>query len=282
MQKFCIFLAKLFRWVVFEIKMKRIIYILFACLVLTACQKNPTLRSTEDSTAQLDSISDLNSSSDIYSDIYRDGYSFHLENSCYTIKEDQVTREMWEEAYTHRLEFNYYRDTTDCWDLDAKVAAFRTLSEFGKESYVWEDLGLCNIGHISATDEYIVDIWHENEMEAVFVKDGVADSCIIAGSDYSAYGTNRIYVGCHGFDCDNHVWLYFYQTTDKPYHQTKFLCEYRKGDLDFGYHSIEDIDDTEWYSKYPMVWYKDRLYYRAIHYTGDNHPEYYRLQILRK
>ena len=263
--------------------MKRIFYILFACLVLTTCQKNPALRSADDSTAQLDSITNVNASSDIYSDIYRDGYSYHLKKSSYTIKEEQVTREMWEEAYNHRFEYNYYRDTTDWWNnKNAKVAAFRTLSENGKESYAWDDLVIDNIGHIIATDEYIVDIAYANDMNAVFVKDGVADSCIIAGSVYSAYGTNRIYVGCQGFDCDNHVWLYFYQTTDEPYHQTKFLCEYRKGDLDFGYYPIEDVDEAEWYSKNPMVWYKDRLYYRAIHYTGDNHPEYFRLQILCK
>ena len=263
--------------------MKLLFYISLACLVLTACQKNTTLCSNKDSSAQPDSITNVQSSSDIRSDIYQDGYSYQIRDSHYTIKEEQITREMWEDAYNHRFEYNYYRDTADSWTYtDAKLAAFRTLIEEGKEWYVWEDLILYNIGHIVATDEYIVDIAHDNSMEAVFVKGSKADSCIIAGSNYSAYGTNRIYVGCTGFDCDNHVWLYFYQTTDKPYHQTKFLCEYKKGELDFEYHPIDDIDIEEWYSKSPMLWYKDMLYFRAIHHTGDNHSEYYRLQIHHK
>ena len=120
--------------------MKLLFYISLACLVLTACQKNTTLCSNKDSSARPDSITNVQSSSDIRSAIYQDGYSYQIRDSHYTIKEEQITREMWEDAYNHRFEYNYYRDTADSWtNTDAKVAAFRTLSEEGKEAYLSKD-----------------------------------------------------------------------------------------------------------------------------------------------
>lgn len=240
--------------------MKRLLYMSIACLLFVACNNRTTKP---------------NSESQIYVvDTYRDGYSYHIEDSCYTILEEQVTQEMWEEAYNHRFEYNYYRDTTDWWkNKNAEVAAFRMLSDSGKEMYVWGDLGLLNIGCFNTTEEYIVDIWWANEMKAVFVKNGVADSCIIAGSNYGTYGTNRIFVGCKGFDCDNCVWLYFYQTTDEPYHHTQFMCKYKNVSANF-----EATDVEEWYSKNPMVWYKDKLYYRAISWKTYQ-PVYYSLHL---
>ena len=257
--------------------MKKVFLTIALATALVSCNKAKLCgnsKSAEDGEATIENNDMI--------DIYRDDYSFCLKDSCYTVVEEPVTREMWEEAHNHRLEYNFYRDTTDFYNnKSAEVAAFRTLSNEGQSSYVWTDLWLCNIGRFTATEEDIVDIWYANEMNAVFVKDGVADSCIICGSHYSAYGTNRIYVGCQGFDCDNFVWLFFYQTIDKPYHQTKFLCEYRNESVTFEHSSVDRFDQEKWYSKNPMIWYKDMLYYRAMD-SYDYQPKYYRLQLHHK
>ena len=212
---------------------------------------------------------------------YRYGYSRIHDTLC-TVLEEKVTQAEWEEAYAYRQKYNYFRDTTDTVrNSHAKEAAIRTLSQEGFASYhVWGDISFKNISHFTETDEDIVDIWHENDMEAVFVSHNKADSCIIAGGDYGIYGKNRIYVGCAGFDCDNHVWLFFYQTFDEPYHHTFFLCEYRNGaTFDRPYETQEELD--QWYLDNPMVWYKGALYFRAFEYYEWT-PIYYKLRLSYK
>ena len=60
----------------------------------------------------------------------------------YDVVAEPITKEVFEEAYSHRLEYNLVRDTSSLdWFTKKKieVAIFRTLDDDEKESYVWEE-----------------------------------------------------------------------------------------------------------------------------------------------
>ncbi len=218
-------------------------------------------------------------SSDHY---FTSGYDYHFSDSCYHAVAEKVSRKAWGKAFDHRTNYNYYRDTTD-YKLNASTrsAVFHAMSDAGKEAFaVWNDLVLANTGFFAETDEAIVDIWYANDMEVVFLKNGIMDSCIIAGSDYGVYGKNRIYVGCEGFDCDNHVHLYFYRIADEPHHHTQFLCSY----VNPASFEMFGEGQEDWYrinreQGGAMMWYKDDLYFRA---WDGKEVVYYRVRLVKK
>lgn len=218
---------------------------------------------------------------------FNPGYGYHFADSCYRAVAEKVSRRDWEKAFAHRMEYNYYRDTSDSFQNSlAKLSVFRAMDDASKEEVtIWGEPGFENVGQFQETGEAIVDIWHPIEMEAVFVKNGIMDSCIIAGSDYGVYGKNRIYVGCEGFDCDNYVHLYFYRIADKPYHHTQFLCDY-SNTATFERWTTSDSESEEWDNinraqNGAMMWYKDALYFRA----WDRDLEeivYYRVKLVER
>lgn len=214
------------------------------------------------------------------------GYDYHFADSCYRAVAEKVSRRDWEKAFAHRIEYNYYRDTSDFYqNAQAKLSVFRAMNDESKEALaIWNDIALVNVGLFQETKESIVDIWYAIQMETVFVKNGVMDSCIIAGNDYGVYGKNRIYVGCEGFDCDNYVHLYFYRIADEPYHHTQFLCDY-SNHATFE-RTVSDSESEAWNNINrtqggAMMWYKDDLYFRAWDRDkGD--IVYYRVRLVEK
>lgn len=217
-------------------------------------------------------------------EVFSPGYDYHFADSCYRAVAEKVSRRDWEKAFAHRIEYNYYRDTSDFYqNAQAKLSVFRAMNDESKEALaIWNDIALVNVGQFQETKESIVDIWYANQMETVFVKNGVMDSCIIAGNDYGVYGKNRIYVGCEGFDCDNYVHLYFYRIADEPYHHTQFLCDY-SNHATFE-RTVSDSESEAWNNINrtqggAMMWYKDDLYFRA---WDGKEVVYYRVRLVGK
>lgn len=193
----------------------------------------------------------------------------------YVVKDEVVTEQEWKTASGHRVEYNCHRDTSD-WNKnkEAEVAVFRTLEDWEKEAYVWTDLVLTNIGTFVERDETIVDIWYANDMMAVFVADGVADTCRIAGSLAGTYSKTGLFVGGENFDCDGYVHLFFYQhVADTTHCHIRLIGEYKfdKATL------IEDPKDN------PLLWYGNCLYWKGYERAGDKWGYvYHKLTINKK
>ncbi len=180
--------------------------------------------------------------------------------NAFSVKDEVITEQEWTNAVQHRDEYNCRRDTMD-WSRRkvAEVAVFKTLDDEDKTAYVWTDLWLTNIGMFVERNETIVEIWHVNEMEAVFVENGVADTCRIAGSDFGVYSKDGIFVGCKGFDCDNHVHLFFYQHVDASAQcHIRLLGEYTSCSA-----YLQNYNDEN-----ALAWYKGSLYWTGL----DRHP----------
>ena len=193
---------------------------------------------------------------------FKPGRSYGTTRPTYHAIAETINGEEWHNAYAHRAEYNYYRDTNFRGKQATMLAVIHEMNDSGKATLKWNDLYLANTGFIKETGEAIVDIWYFNQMEAVFVKDSKMDSTLLAGSEYSTYGKNRIYVGSESFDCDGHVSLYFYRTTDNPHHHTQFLCHYANHD-DFYIPCESEAEYDNWYSKDFLFWYKNYLYLRT-------------------
>lgn len=193
----------------------------------------------------------------------------------FSVKDEVITEQEWTNAVQHRAEYNCHRDTMD-WHRRkrAEVAVFETLRDEDKTAYVCTDLWLTNIGMFVERDETIVEIWHANDMEAVFVGNGVADTCRIAGSDFGVYSKDGIFVGCEGFDCDNHVHLYFYQHVDvsAPCH-IRWLGEYTCSSY------LQNYNDEN-----ALAWYKGCLYWTGFdrYPSGEDARTFHKLSFLPK
>ena len=106
----------------------------------------------------------------------------------YTVSDDTVTRQEWEMAASHRDEYNCHLDTTDWFrNKEAAEAVLRTFDDWEKEAYVWTDLSLTNIGTFQERGETIVGISYIHYMDAVFVENGIADTCRISGAICGTY-----------------------------------------------------------------------------------------------
>lgn len=191
----------------------------------------------------------------------------------YMVKDEAVPEQEWRMAASHRAEYNCRRDTSDWFkNKEAEVAVFRTLEDWEKEAYVWTDFGLTNIGTFSERNETIVDIWYANDMMAVFVDNGVADTCRIAGSLCGTYSKDGIYVGAELFDCDGYVHLFFYQHVESAVQcHIRLLGEYKC------YEAVitEDPHDN------PLLWYRGCLYWKGYggRVAGEGNYVYHKLTI---
>ena len=68
------------------------------------------------------------------------------------------------------------------------------------------------IWHYPATGQYRIDIWAPLTTESFMIsEDGVIDTTFMQSDRNSAYGTNGIFVGQTGHDCDYHGSLWFYR-----------------------------------------------------------------------
>ena len=177
------------------------------------------------------------------------------------VVDKEVSEQEWNEALSHKVEYNYLRDTNidELDKIAASVAVFRTLDEGYKEAYVWTDLSFDNIGLYHETNEHFVEIYYANEVWGTFVVNEVSDTSFMAGSDFGVYGKNGIFVGSPGFDCDPIVWLYFY-ARDSEKKQTHLLYEYRNRDY-YLCHYGDEISE--------LVWYKDALYWKGYSRLTD-------------
>ena len=180
----------------------------------------------------------------------------------YTVTDETITREEWQMAASHRDEYNCHLDTTN-WskNKEAEVAVFRTLEDWEKEAYVWTDLSLTNIGTFIERGETIVEIVYMHNVEAVFVENGIADTCHIAGAICGTYSKDGVYVGAEGFDCDGCVVLYFYRHVEnsEPCHiqfMGKYIC-----------HTANPIEGDP--QDNPLLWYGDSLYWKSYNRYGD-------------
>ncbi len=180
--------------------------------------------------------------------------------NAFSVKDEVITEQEWTNAVQHRDEYNCCRDTMDWYRRKAaEVAVFKTLDDEDKTAYVWTDLWLTNIGMFVERNETIVEIWHANDMEAVFVENGVADTCRIAGSDFGVYSKDGIFVGCKGFDCDNHVHLFFYQHVNASAQcHIRLLGEYTSCSA-----YLQNYNDEN-----ALAWYKGSLYWTGY----DRYP----------
>lgn len=189
----------------------------------------------------------------------------------FNVKETRISREEFIEAYEHRSEYNQVRDTMLDWHIKkaVEVAAFRTLTDEEKEAYVWGDYWITNIGRYPS-GEYVADLWYANWMGAVYLdKDFQIDTTIFKGSDRAAYSDKGIYVGCEGFDCDNHAWFHFYRHKDGKAGSMEEIAEYRNFKWSLPYHQeYPEFNGLE--SDHAMVWYKDALYCFGVEKYDEN------------
>jgi len=191
----------------------------------------------------------------------------------YTVTDEVVTCQEWDMAVSHRDEYNCHLDTTD-WsrNKEAEVAVFRTLDDWEKEAYVWTDLCLTNIGTFQERGETIVGISYIHYMDAVFVENGIADTCRISGAICGTYSKDGVYVGAQGFDCDGCVDLFFYRhvESDGPCH-IQFMGEYIC-------RTANPIEENP--QENPLVWYGDCLYWKGYNrYEDRGELVYHKLTI---
>ena len=180
----------------------------------------------------------------------------------YTVKDTQISREEFFEAYQHRFEYNQIRDTTLEWitKKNIEVAVFRTLTDEEKEAYIWTDYGIDKIGRFP-TGEYIANLAYMNWVGAVFLnKDFRPDSTVIQANAYAVYSKSGIYVGCEGFDCDDHARLHFYTHRGNAPSEMKEIAVYINNKWELPWYETEypEFEGLDFYM--PMVWYKDALY----------------------
>lgn len=191
----------------------------------------------------------------------------------YTVKDTQISREEFFEAYQHRFEYNQIRDTTLDWHTKKciEVAVFRTLTDEEKEAYIWTDYGIDKIGRFP-TGEYIANLAYIHWVGAVFLnKDFRPDSTVIQANDCAVYSKSGIYVGCEGFDCDNHARLHFYTHRGNAPSEMKEIAVYinNKWRLPWDETEYPEFEGLDFYM--PMVWYKDALYCAAMeNYDDEN------------
>ena len=190
----------------------------------------------------------------------------------YRVNDEVITGRQWNEAVIHCDQYNCRRDSLDWWHAtEAKVAVFRTLQEWEKEWLIWTDLAITGIGVYSDRHDTIAEIWYTNTGEAVFIANGRADTCRIAGCDYGTYSKEGIFVGCEVFDCDNYVHLYFYRHTDDT-----GQCHLQPiGEYAFGEARLENLDGIN-----ALLWYRGALYWTGITRYNEHYPRtYHKLSI---
>ena len=208
----------------------------------------------------------------------------------YTVKDTQISREEFFEAYQHRFEYNQIRDTTLDWitKKNIEVAVFRTLTDEEKEAYIWTDYGIDKIGRFP-TGEYIANLAYANWVGAVFLnKDFRPDSTVIQANDRAVYSKSGIYVGCEGFDCDNHARLHFYTHRGNAPSEMKEIAVYINNKWRLPWYETEypEFEGLDFYM--PMVWYKDALYCAAMeNYDDENgkwctRPIFLKLELVKK
>lgn len=201
----------------------------------------------------------------------------------YKVIDTQISREEFLEAYRHRHEYNQVRDTSLTWftKKNVEVAVFWTLPDEEKNSYLWTDYVITNIGQYP-TGEYVADLWHCNWMGAVFLDEEFqVDSTVINGSDRAVYSNNGVYVGCRGFDCDDIAWFSFYGHKDGNLAKMEEIAEYvnNKWSLSYGekYPEFDGLDATN-----AMVWYNDALYCFGIENYDDENGKWRHRPIFMK
>ena len=80
--------------------------------------------------------------------------------------------------------------------------------------------------HYPETKQYEFALWSPMTYESfMMTEDGIIDSTFMQ-SDYSTYGTNGIFVGQEGHDCDFHGDLWFYWHDEQRHHMVP-LCHYK-------------------------------------------------------
>ena len=176
----------------------------------------------------------------------------------YTVSDEVITRQEWDMAVSHRDEYNCHLDTTDRSRYkEAAEAVLRTFDDWEMEFYGWTDSELINnSGTFLERGETIVEILYEHHVEAVFVDNGIADTCHMVAAICGTYSKDGVYVGAQGFDCDGCVDLFFYRHVESsgPCH-IQFMGEYKCKTA--SHLSEEDPQEN------PLVWYGDCLYWKG-------------------
>ena len=183
----------------------------------------------------------------------------------YEITETEISRKEFFEAYEHRFEHNQIRDTTLNSDTRKRieVAVLRTLADKGNEAHVCEDYEIHNIGRFPS-GEYIADLDYANWQGAVFIdEDFQVDTTVIEAADYGVYSNDGIYVGCEGFDCDNHARLHFYAHRGEADAQMKKVAIHINGNWSFPWdETVPEFEGLD--LNMPMFWYNGAVYCSGV------------------
>lgn len=144
------------------------------------------------------------------------------------------------------------------------------------------------IRHYPATRQYEYALWAPLTYESfMMTEDGIIDSTFML-SEYSTYGTNGIYVGQEGHDCDFHGDLWFYWYDEQRHHMVP-LCRYV--DYRWSEDGVEQGFDICWISDNELLvaavsngnsewgWVGG---YKPTTLAPDGTPVYYKLTITKR
>lgn len=193
----------------------------------------------------------------------------------YDVVAEPITKEVFEEAYSHRLEYNLVRDTSSLdWFTKKKieVAIFRTLDDDEKESYVWEDYSIYNIGKYP-TGEYVADLASANWLGCCFLNGKFEiEGEQVQTNAFPTYSSDGIYVGCRDFDCDPVAYLSFYSKSASSQPKMHEIARYIDN-LWF----VEGLDEYEEL----LIWYEGSLYCTGTMH-GSYQPCYWKLDLVKR
>ena len=142
--------------------------------------------------------------------------------------------------------------------------------------------------HYPATRQYEYALWAPLTYESFMMTEyGIIDSTFML-SEYSTYGTNGIYVGQEGHDCDFHGDLWFYWYDEQRHHMVP-LCHYV--DYRWSEDGVEQGFDICWISDNELLvaavsngnsewgWVGG---YKPTTLAPDGTPVYYKLTITKR
>ena len=196
------------------------------------------------------------------------GYSTFSADGRLVVIPEEITREQYERLLTDRY-------TVQPVAVDTASSLYAELYQKGSRNailyYMERDIGeedemlenilvesdYIPIYHYPETKQYRFALWAPLTTESfMMTEDGIVDSTFMQ-SEYCTYGTNGVFVGQQGHDCDFHGNLWFYWHDVQRHHMIP-LCHY------MDYRWSEDVEG------FNICWISDNELLVAAVSTGDS------------
>lgn len=269
--------------------MKRLIYICIACLLFAACQK----KSRNNLNLTNANVQEYVEKQHVYADSLT-GYATFSTDNRFTIEPEEITEEQYKKLVTDKYTLKPFRVVKNsarykelCHKYHSLIYKYEWLENIiGSDDY--HDLygGDITINWYQKTEQYIISIPTPLSWESFVVSKDYPDT-VYMQSTSDTYGTNHIFVGQEGHDCDFHGDLWFYWYDEQLRHMIP-ICHYK----DYRWDEEGDNFDFMWISEdelvvsaystgnnYEVGWAGG---YKATNLPPAHTPVFYKLHLIYK